>query len=123
MNNLLLIDDDPGVLRALTLLLKAFGFTVEAFTSPVEALEYLRTPNTIEMVLSDLRMPELSGEDVLKQIRAEFGALPVIIMSGHATDRDVGRLKSIGLNAFVPKPFTPAQLIAAMAEIDKTEAA
>jgi two-component system response regulator GlrR len=123
MKNLLLIDDDPGVLRALTLLLKAFGYTVEAFTSPLDAIAYLRAPNRIEIVLSDLRMPGLSGEDVLKQVRAEFVALPVIIMSGHATAEDMARLKSLGSNAFIPKPFTPAQLMAAMADIESTMAA
>jgi len=119
----MLIDDEPGVLRALSLLLRAFGYSVEAFSSPTEAIDYLRSPNSIELVLSDLRMPELSGEEVLRQIRAEFGPLPVIIMSGHATDGDIVRLKSAGLSAFVPKPFTPAQLTAAIASADTSKAA
>ena len=123
MKNLLLIDDDPGVLRALSLLLQAFGYTVEAFSSALEAFEYLREPNRIEVVLSDLRMPGLSGEDVLRHVRAEFAELPVLIMSGHATDGDISRLKTLGLNAFLPKPFTPAQLSAAMATLANTEAA
>jgi CheY-like chemotaxis protein len=123
MKNLLLIDDDPGVLRALSLLLQAFGYTVEAFSSALEAFEYLRKPNRIEVVLSDLRMPGLSGEDVLRHVRAEFAELPVLIMSGHATDGDISRLKTIGVNAFIPKPFTPAQLSAAMATLANTKAA
>ncbi len=119
----MLIDDEPGVLRALSLLLRAFGYSVEAFSSPTEAIDYLRSPNSIELVLSDLRMPELSGEEVLRKIRAEFGHLPVIIMSGHATDGDIARLKSAGLSAYVPKPFTPAQLTAAIASADTSKAA
>jgi CheY-like chemotaxis protein len=109
MANLLLIDDDTGVLRALGLLLKAFGYQVAAFSSPIEALEHLRSSNDIDLVLTDLRMPELSGEDVLRAIKTERGSIPVIIMSGHATDSDIARLKTHGLNAFIPKPFTPDQ--------------
>ena len=95
----------------------------EAFSSALEAFEYLRKPNRIEVVLSDLRMPGLSGEDVLRHVRAEFAELPVLIMSGHATDGDISRLKTLGLNAFLPKPFTPAQLSAAMATLANTKAA
>lgn len=109
MANLLLIDDDTGVLRALGLLLKAFGYQVAAFSSPIEALEHLRSSNDIDLVLTDLRMPELSGEDVLRAIKTERGSIPVIIMSGHATDSDIARLKTHGLNAFILKPFTPDQ--------------
>jgi CheY-like chemotaxis protein len=109
MANLLLIDDDPGVLRALGLLLKAFGYQVSAFSSPREALEHLRRSTDIDLVLTDLRMPELSGEDVLRTVKSEHRLIPVIIMSGHATDSDIARLKAHGLDAFIPKPFTPDQ--------------
>jgi two-component system C4-dicarboxylate transport response regulator DctD len=112
---LVLLDDDPGVLRALGLLLKAMQYSVTTFSSPVEALGYLRqTPDTIDVVLTDLRMPELSGAQVVSEIKRSRSDLPVIVMSGHASAADMQDLKSKGADGFIPKPFTPEQIATAV---------
>jgi DNA-binding NtrC family response regulator len=109
--HLVLIDDDPGVLRALGLVLKAMKFGVTPFTNPLEALAFLRSASDVDLVITDLRMPEVSGTAVAQSIRDEGLDVPVVVMSGHATQSDIQELKRHGAAGFIPKPFTPDKLI------------
>ena len=104
---LVVIDDDGGVLRALSMLLEAIGFSVKSFTSPTDAIAYIQGANDVDVVVTDLRMPIVSGEGVVRAIREFSPSLPCIVMSGHATPADVDVLTKCGMNAFLPKPFTP----------------
>jgi DNA-binding NtrC family response regulator len=114
---LVLIDDDSGVLRALGLLLKAMQYYVAQFACPMQALEYVKAGPGIDLVLTDLRMPVLSGEGVVQEVKQLNVDLPVIVMSGHASSEDLAVLKARGADGFIPKPFTPDQLTKAVAEV------
>lgn len=107
---IVLVDDEPGVLRALTLLLQALKCEVSPFDHPGAALSYLVTKPPVDLVLSDMRMPELSGAELLRSIRRSELAVPFILMSGHATHDEVLEARSLGLQGFISKPFTPVQL-------------
>ncbi|MFN4896016.1 MAG: response regulator [Pseudomonadota bacterium] len=111
IERLLLIDDDPGVLRALGLLLETMKFTVVPFSSPSQALAYVTSGNDVDVVVTDLRMPELSGDAVLRELRVINQALPVIVMSGHITANEATALKQQGAAGVIPKPFSPGQLL------------
>jgi DNA-binding NtrC family response regulator len=113
---MVLIDDDSGVLRALGLLLKAMKYDVAQFACPVQAVEYVKGAPGIDLVLTDLRMPVLSGEGVVHEVKQYNSDLPVIVMSGHASIEDIAALKARGADGFIPKPFTPDQLTKAVAE-------
>lgn len=102
-----LVDDDPGVLRALGMLLTAIGYTVQPFSSAQAALPYIASTQEIDVVVTDLRMPEQSGEDLLLAVQRARPELPCVVMSGHATPTEVQRLSTLGMGAFLPKPFTP----------------
>jgi two-component system response regulator GlrR len=111
---LVLIDDDPGVLRALGLVLSAMQYSVTSFSSPNEALSYLKGRPEVDLVVTDLRMPELSGAELLDEIRRFTANLPVIVMSGHAAASEVQDLNRKGADGFIPKPFSPQQLVSAV---------
>jgi len=111
---ILLIDDDQGVLRALGLLLKAMRYDVTPFASPLEAIDYVTGGAQIDLVLTDLRMPVLSGEEVVCEVKRLNAELPVIVMSGHAATEDIALLRAKGADTFIPKPFTPDQLNSAL---------
>jgi two-component system response regulator GlrR len=113
-HKLVLIDDEPGVLRALNLLLTAMQYEVSPFSSPSEALKFIGSTPEIDLVVTDLRMPEVSGEGVLREIRRMSKPIPVIVMSGHATSADLAPLEALGLDGFVSKPFTPSQFTKAI---------
>ncbi len=113
---IVLIDDEPGVLKALTLLLQALGCEVLAFADPQEALTYLKAGVEAEVVLSDQRMPGLSGAALFEALRRNSIHLPFILMSGHAHEEDIASLLEAPRTAFLAKPFSPATLTKALAQ-------
>jgi len=108
---LVLIDDDEGVLRALAMLLGTLGFKVHPFSSAREGVAHALESTEIDLVVSDLRMPGFSGEDVVRELRAQGSQVPIIIMSGHATSSDIEGLRSRGMSTFISKPFTPDKFV------------
>lgn len=119
--HLVLIDDDSGVLRALALLLKTLGFDVTPFSMPTDALKYIESGVPIDLIVTDLRMPELSGQAVLRRIRSYNSSLPVIIMSGHATAQEMAALEHEGASGFIPKPFTPGHFKTAVSGLGQQQ--
>lgn len=119
LRNILLIDDEEGVLRALTLLLTAIGLSPKPFSCPMKALLHLNQekPDTYQVVLTDLRMPGLDGFEVLSQVKCQMPYLPVIIMSGHANGADHKEAYELGCDGLLSKPFTPDQLLDILADI------
>lgn len=109
-SKILLVDDEPSVLLALRLVLEATGLHVSAFGDPEDALEYLRAGSGTEVVLSDLKMPRLTGLQLLEGVREISPFLPFILMSAHATSAELKRLRELGGNGFLSKPFLPDQL-------------
>lgn len=105
-----LVDDEPGIVRALTLILSTVKCRVAAFTSPEEALEALKSDTTIQLIISDLRMPKCSGIELFERLRESGDHRPFLLMSGHATAHEVRAAKETGIAGFLPKPFTPPAL-------------
>ena len=112
-----LIDDDPGVLRALTLILKTAQCRVAPFSSAAEALEAIRSDQGIQLIVSDLRMPGCSGVEFFEQLRSLGDGRPFLLMSGHATNAEVTAARKVGIAGFLPKPFTPASLATEVGKI------
>ncbi len=103
----LLVDDEPGVLNAVRLLLQALGFQVHPFSEPLKALEFAKTGVSLDVCLSDLRMPVMTGLELLKALHDARPALPFILMSAHALDADLEEAQKLGARGVLPKPFTP----------------
>ena len=112
-----LIDDEKGVLLALKLVLGAMGHLVKDFNHPVEAVEYIKSGEHIDLVICDLRMPGLNGLEVLAEVRAFAPKLPFLLISGHAEEDDIKRAKELGSTGFVGKPFSPDELAPFLNEI------
>ncbi len=83
-------------------------------TTGEEALQILATDKIFDLVLLDLNLPKLGGEEVLKRIRAEikFDSMPVIILTGDGHQSTQGRLLALGANDFVEKGCAPEVFIA-----------
>jgi len=117
VRKILLLDDEPSVLLALKLVLKALKFEVQEFSQPELALNFLKDsaqsdPKTapVDLVLSDLKMPGLNGFEMLRETRLIYPELKFVLMSAHATREDVARAKELGSNGYLAKPFDPRQL-------------
>jgi DNA-binding NtrC family response regulator len=108
---LVLVDDEPGILRALTLILSSLKCNVTALSSPKMVLEHIDNGGTPDAIISDLRMPEMTGIELLFALRFKGVDTPFILMSGHATPQEVASAKGGKLTAFLSKPFAPQDLV------------
>ena len=106
------IDDDTDSLEALEWLLSDSGFEVAAFASASAFLD--EEPAEFDVLLSDMRMPGISGLELLEALDARRSALPVILVSGHADFRSVVKAMKAGACDFLQKPYNEQELIDAL---------
>ena len=105
-----LVDDDKNVLRTLEILFKSAGFKVLAFDSPETFLQNVpEDPDTA--VLLDLRMPQISGLEVLRQLKSRGTPLPVLIHSSHADVEATVQVFEDGAFTLIQKPASKTLLI------------
>jgi DNA-binding response OmpR family regulator len=110
---ILVVDDDPGIIRLVSTALELVGFSVRTAGSYEDAIASARDEEPALAIL-DVELSGLSGYDVLRELREELGtALPVILISGvRAEPRDrVGGLLA-GADDYLVKPFDPEELVA-----------
>ena len=100
----LVADDDPAICELLKTFLEDEGFTVDSAASGQSALDSLKSGD-YDLVLLDMRMPEMTGLDVLKQLREKQGELPVILMTAHGSPNVAIQASSLGAYGYITKPF------------------
>ena len=107
------IDDDDGVRQSLEFLLKTAGHTVRSFDSARTFLDGL--PQTSSgCIITDVRMPEVTGIDLLRKVKAEKPDLPVIVITGHGDIALAVEAMKIGAIDFLEKPFDDDHLLGAV---------
>ena len=106
----LLVDDEPDLLRAVRLYLEDQGYTVFTAESGREALEQVRT-KLPDLVVLDVRMPGLDGFQTLERLR-ESSAVPVIMLTVQGEEADKVRGLRLGADDYVTKPFSQRELAA-----------
>ena len=106
----LLVDDDPGLLKLLSYRLRSAGFEVKAVDSGRDALDALESFHP-RLVISDLRMEGMDGMALFDSIHSQRPALPVIILTAHGTIPDAVDATRRGLFGFLTKPFDSDQLL------------
>ena len=110
---ILVVDDDPDFLALTSVTLESAGFTIVAARTGLEALELARSTERPDLVVLDVQLPGISGYEICKELRDEFGeALPILFVSGFRTealDRVAGLL--VGADDYLVKPFAPDELI------------
>lgn len=112
----ILVVDDNGINRLLPgLILRPFGWDVYEAGGGLEALEMLRV-NSISCVLLDLSMPNVSGWEVLKDLRKDlnFQKIKVVAYTAYAQQEDVLHLMGLGFDAVLIKPLTSVNLLAVL---------
>jgi two-component system, chemotaxis family, chemotaxis protein CheY len=115
MSTILVVDDYSTSQRLLGFILRQNDHTVVTAVHGVGALEKL-AEKTIDLVITDLSMPEMDGMTLLQELRAtpRFRNLPVIILTGSAYAQDNMRAKAAGATLFLTKPVESEELIAAV---------
>ena len=106
----LVVDDEPQILRALRVALRGNGYDVTTAPDGEEALDLIAT-HPPDIVILDLVMPGKSGFDVLHEIRT-WSALPVIVLSARGGERDKVTALDLGADDYLTKPFGVDELLA-----------
>ncbi|MGH9351052.1 MAG: sigma-54-dependent transcriptional regulator, partial [Terriglobia bacterium] len=112
--NVLVVDDEPSMLRYLQTLLEVDSYQVTTARSGVEALRQLRNGHSPDLVLLDLLMPELDGLETLEQMRQIQPGLKVVMLSCVADTRKVAQAIRLGAQDYLTKPFKKAELDAVL---------
>lgn len=102
--NILIVDDEKNIREGLSTSLELDGFTTLIAADGKEALKIL-TGNNVDLVISDLKMPKMSGSELLKNISAKYPTIPVIILTGHGTVENAVVAMRDGAYDFITKPI------------------
>lgn len=102
------VDDDPAVLDALHLLLAARGYETECFSS---APAFLDAAAQSSCIISDVRMPQMSGLEVLAALKKKGDVRPVILLTGHGDIQMAVQAIKQGAYEFIEKPFEAERLL------------
>jgi len=110
--HILVVDDEPSLVRIASRILERLGYRVTAHTRPAEALaDFLERPNDFDLVLSDLTMPRMTGLELASLMLERRPDLPILLTSGYSGSLDPDELTRVGIRELVGKPFL-AQTIA-----------
>ncbi|MBU1317715.1 MAG: response regulator [candidate division Zixibacteria bacterium] len=103
-NQVLIVDDNPNMSALLSDMLDVFDFSSEQAVGGVQALEML-SKGEFSMVITDLRMPEMSGSQLLQTIKEKYPGLPVIVISGYNLAEEEDTMLAELADEFINKPF------------------
>src|SRR5258708_1337652 len=108
-----ILDDEPDIVKMATVFLQEHGYMVTSDTRPKSALEKIQS-NPPDLLLLDIRMPDLDGFEVCEIIKGtpRLTNLPIIILSVHAKEADVVLGLELGADDYIRKPFREREFLA-----------
>lgn len=111
MKKILLIDDKASIGKVVAIYLsKEYDFTY--FENPIKAIDWLQQGNFPDLIISDIRMPEMTGAEFLHYMKKNelFKSIPIIILSSEESTTERIRLLEEGAADYILKPFNPLEL-------------
>lgn len=108
-----IIDDDAAMRDSLVFLLDTAGFTVAASASAAEFLKTIPNPN-LGCIVTDIRMPDMTGLELIKVLRGDGHAYPVVVITGHGDVPLAVEAMKAGVIDFIEKPFDDETLLDAI---------
>ena len=114
---ILVVDDTKNIRMLLTTCLEIEGFEVVTSSDAFDALEKLKDTN-FDLAFIDIKMPEMSGTELLKQIRDLNLTIPVVIMTAFATVKNAVDCTKLGAIAYLQKPFTANKVRSLLDELN-----
>lgn len=107
--SILIVDDDPGALRLLEVMLEQAGYRIRTAPGPHEALARVEQEPP-DLLITDLRMPEMSGVELMRAVRARFPQVVCLIITGFASDEAVEEAFGAGAQDLLAKPVQFAEV-------------
>ncbi|WP_313168103.1 response regulator transcription factor [Massilia oculi] len=111
----LVVEDEDHIAQVLRFMLERQGYRVTHLADGRAASEYVAaSPEIPDLVLMDVMLPHLDGFEIvaLARARADWAAVPILMLTAKNTERDTVRALDAGANDFVSKPFQPNELLA-----------
>jgi two-component system response regulator AtoC len=102
--NVLVVDDEPNMRRVLEIMLRKTGYAVFVAANGREALEIFRE-SPIDLVITDVRMPEMDGLELLTRLRQDGAEIPVIVITAHGSVESAVHAMKLGASDYIPRPF------------------
>ena len=110
------VDDDPSIRESLRLLLRSAGYSIKTFASAVEFLESERRTSGPACLVLDVKMPDIGGLDLQKELISRDYAMPIVFITGHGDIPMSVQAMKRGAFDFLSKPFDDNQLLVAVKE-------
>ncbi|SHO51603.1 PAS domain S-box-containing protein [Desulfopila aestuarii DSM 18488] len=115
---ILLVDDEVSIVKLVNSMLTRLGYRVTSRTSSIEALElYLANPQQYDLVLTDLTMPNMTGERLAAEIKRVRPSLPVVVFTGFSEKMDDEKSQLMGVNGYLLKPVLKKDLAQILRQI------
>ncbi len=110
LESILIIDDDVSLTRILREELNSVGYDVEVINNGTEALDRLQK-EFYDLILLDIKMPEINGFDILKELKGKNYPGKIIVMTAYADVENTLLAKKLGADDFLPKPYDLDELL------------
>jgi|GEM_PF-1762055 len=117
---ILFVEDEPTVRNLMAEFLKSEGYEVDAASDPEEALRFIEN-SRYDLIITDLGLPGIGGEGLLKEINARQIKVPIIVASGYLHGKILDELHLYGVVISLTKPFTPSALRDAIRKVEKMQ--
>nr|WP_321399278.1 ATP-binding protein [uncultured Desulfobacter sp.] len=120
---ILLVDDEGSIAQMGKVVLEKYGYHVSAFTSSIEALsKFEKNPASFDLLLTDMTMPDMTGDKLIRQIKGIRHNIPAIICTGFSESISNGNYSDKGADGFLMKPVAIHKLIGEIRkQLDKTK--
>lgn len=117
--NILVLDDEQNYLLILETLLEDAGYNVTAIHDPELALAYLEE-SEVDVIVTDMKMPKLTGQDVLEHVHKNYPHIPVLIMTAFGSIESAVEAMRLGAYDYITKPFSNEQLLLSISKAADT---
>jgi signal transduction histidine kinase/CheY-like chemotaxis protein len=108
---ILFVDDEKSMVKMGLRTLTSLGYDVTALEDSVEALALItQKPDSFDLIITDMTMPKITGERLVREFRAVHSTVPVILLSGYSPLLSPEKLEEMEIQAFLPKPFLKEDL-------------
>jgi CheY-like chemotaxis protein len=118
----LVVDDEEALVALTKRTLDELGYAATGFVSPTAALDALRAdPDAFDAVITDERMPDMSGSRLIREVRAIRRSIPILLVSGYVGGLVVNRAYNSGASEVLKKPLSASELAASLAKVLQAE--
>lgn len=115
---ILFVDDEVSLVNIVKEILERFGYQVDAFENPIEALENFKVKHaTYDLIITDMSMPHMTGDQFIKNVFEIRRTIPVVLCTGYNDDLTDAKARDMGLKAILSKPVNMRELVTSIRDV------